>query len=266
MKTPSSFKLLSRVFLTALAATALTLAANAQIASDSAGDGVYSGGWTNGTNGGTGFGAWAITSVPGTGGSAGTFIGDPAAASIVGMSATSFGLYANPSGSGASVNADRSFSSALAIGQVFSLQWGMNWDSGANGSKGFSIFSGGVEGTELVNVNNGDSSVITVNGENSGLAYGAHVMTWSFLYKDAATLSVSATGRDGVGGYTVDIVIAAAPDALHLYAYQMQAGNEPQPYFNNLSIDTIPEPTTYALFGLGALVLSLQVIRRRKQA
>ena len=129
----------------------------------------YSGGWSNDSNGGTGFQAWNIWSSDGTGGSGGNFIGNPVSGGVTGMAANSFGLYAKPIGSGAGANAERSLSTALAVGQTLSFQWGINYDSGSGGNKGFNLYSGGVE---ILNINNAGSSAITCNGANVGFDYG----------------------------------------------------------------------------------------------
>ena len=228
--------------------------------SDNAGTG-YSGGWTNGSGAGvTGFSAWTINAIAGTG-SAGTFIGDPSSGGISGMSATSFGLYANAIGSGASVTATRSFVGGLTVGQTFSLQWGINWDgdNGINGNKGFNILFGG---TELVNINNGGNSDITVNGTNTGFGFGTSAMTWSFTLTSPTLLNVQANDRDGTGSYNVNIdVSAGAPDGFQLYASELNTGDNRQPYFNNFEI--VPEPSTMVMALVGAL--GLVAARRRLQ-
>ena len=79
-----------------IAAVAVCLAvavgpeARAQLswASDNAGN--YSGGWTNGSDGGTGFGGWSFSVNQGSG-FAGTFIGDPTYAGITGFGTQAFG-------------------------------------------------------------------------------------------------------------------------------------------------------------------------------
>ena len=109
----------------------------------------YGGTWTDGSNGGTGFGVWSLSATSGSG-FAGWFIGDPSSAGISGMSTSSFGLYANPDGSGAVVNADRTFSTALKSGDIFSFQWGVNWDAFGSGNKGFELYTGGTSGTRLL--------------------------------------------------------------------------------------------------------------------
>ena len=82
---------LRRTLFVACASVAIPLQAQAQIASDNAANYGTTGNWTNSSNLGTGFGGWGITNTPGSG-SAGNFIGDPSAAGITGMSATSFGF------------------------------------------------------------------------------------------------------------------------------------------------------------------------------
>jgi hypothetical protein len=220
-------------------------------------------GWTNGANAGFGFGAWEITSGAGTG-FAGNFIGDPnAQASITGMSVDSFALFANPNGSGAFVNADRSLSNALVVGETFSFQWGINWDSGSDGNKGFNLYSGGVGGTQIVNVNNGPNANITLNGNNVNFGFGTAAMTWSFTYTNATTLFVTANDRDGVGTFSTNITVAAGVDSFRFYASQMQGGNPAQPYFNDFAV--VPEPSTYALLTLSAAGLGAHLIRRRRR-
>jgi hypothetical protein len=233
--------------------------ANAQIASDNAGN--YGGTWTNGSNGGTGFGAWAITASPGNG-FAGNFIGNPTSASIVGMGTQAFGLFANPLGSNSFVNADRTLSAALGIGETFSFVWGINFDSGAGGNKGFNLYVGGIAGTQVLNVNNAGSSVITLEGNNVGFGYGTNAMTWSFTRTSAAGLSISANDRDGSGSFSTNLTLASsAVDGFRFYASQMQSGDAAQPYFNNFSV--VPEPSTIGLAVAG--LAGLLVARRRKQ-
>ena len=192
----------------------------------------YSGGWTNGANGGTGFGPWNLTSSGGTGGFGGFIVGNPAAAGIVGMSSNSFGLFANPTGSGSFANAERVLSNALAVGQTLTFQWGINFESGGGGNKGFNLLVGT---NEIVNVNNAGSEVITLNGSNVGFGYGTNAMTWSFTRTASNALSITANDRDGVGTYTTNITVAsAAINTVKFYASAMQPGDPAQPYFNDL--------------------------------
>ena len=204
----------------------------------------YSGGWSNGSNGGTGFQAWNFWSSGGTGGWGGNFIGNPTSAGITGMSITSFGLGANGS-SFAYANAERRLGTSLAIGQTLSFQWSINRDSGPGG-KGFDIYSGS---SKILTINNGGDSVITCNGNNVGFANGNNAMTWSFTRTDATTISVTANGRNGTDSFSTNIVVAdGAIDRVIFYAYNMQSGDEAQPYFNNLTV-TEPVATSMAVPG-----------------
>jgi len=244
----------------AAAATLAVGTSQAQIASDNGGN--YSGGWSDGTNGGTGFLAWNISATTGTG-FAGAFIGDPTFAGVTGMSATSFGMFANPGGSGATVTVARGMSNALGVGDTFSFQWGINWDSDV-GNKGFNLFSGGVGGTQLLNVNQaGFPGDITFEGANTGIAYGDGPMTWSFTLTTASNLLVTSSARDGTTTpvFTTNIAVVAAPNAFSFYATAMGAGDQRQSYFNNLSV--VPEPSTYALLTLSAVGLAGYAARRR---
>ncbi len=189
-------------------------------------------GWTNGANGGTGFAPWNLNSNNGSG-FAGAFLGNPADAGITGMSTDSFGLFANPTGSGSFANAERGLSRALAVGQTLSFQWGINFDSGG-GNKGFGLAAGGAE---IINVNNGGSATITLNGSDVGFGYGTNVMTWAFTRTASNALTITANDRDGSGTYSTNLVVSnAAIDAVKFYASAMQAGPQAQPYFNNLQI------------------------------
>jgi fibronectin-binding autotransporter adhesin len=192
-------------------------------------------GWTNGANAGTGFAAWSFASSTGSGGFAGAFIGDPSAAGVTGMSSESFGLFANPVGSGAYIFTDRSLSSAMQVGDTFSFQWGINWDgeNGVSGNKGFTLYTGAPGTGQVINVNNGGSSDIQFNGASTGFGFGVNVMNWTFSMIDATTLSVSANDRDGAGTFSTNITVSGGLSSLRLYATNMASGTERQPYYNN---------------------------------
>jgi len=200
-------------------------AAQFTFASDNTGNSAYSDGWQNGDNGGSGFNAWSLTT-SGTAGQAGFFTGNPS--SISGMSNPSWGMFGN---TGAAANADRSLSTAMGVGDTFSLQWGVNWDTAA-GNKGFSLFVGG---TEVVNVNNGNSAAITFNGAGVGFNFGITAMTWSFSYINPTTLSVSANDRDGSGTFSTNITVSGGVSAFRYYISGNNNGGNAEPWYNNLS-------------------------------
>ena len=205
-------------------------------------------GISTGTNGGTGFGPWTVTT--GTGGSAGIFVGDPTSAGISVLPNPSFGMYANPAGQGAAVFASRSFSNALSVDQTFSLRWAVNWDADTGG-KGFRLFSGGTNGTQVAHVRQaGWPGDITFQSTSNSVAtnaitnYGTGPMTWTFKMTDTTTLQVSSTPRDGSTNtaFSTNLTVSAAPDTVLFYATNMTASDNRQPYFNNLMIYSGAQP------------------------
>jgi glycosidase len=186
--------------------------------------------WANGSNQGTGFGPWSIVS---SGNVSGVFTGNPSAAGISGMDAKSFGLYAK-GGSGSSVQAFRTLTTPLAVGDSLAFQWAMNWESGAGGEKGFNIRAGS---TFLLNVKNQNDARILVADVDSGMAYGSQAMNWSITRSANNVLSVRATTRDGKSVFSRDVTVsAAAPSQIEFYAQNLAGDDQRQPYFNDLRI------------------------------
>lgn len=192
--------------------------------------------WTNGANGGSGFGPWSVVLSNGTGFFAGQFLGDPNAAGIGSFGTNAFGLFANPQGSAAFVRVERELAQPLQVGDTFSFQWAINWDSGAGGNKGFDVYTGSPGAGQIINVNNGASDVITFNGANTGFGFGTNPMTWSMFYSNPTTLVITANDRDGSGTFTTNLTVSAAPKSVRFYASVMQSANNAQPYFNNLLV------------------------------
>lgn len=200
--------------------------------------------WTNGSNQGYGFGPWVITT--GGGGFAGAFIDNPGAGGISGLPDPSFGLFANPASENPFVNADRNLIYPLPVGATLSFAWGVNWDSDGSGNKGFNLYVGGVsESNQVININQGGSAAITINGSPMFSEYGTQAMTMHFERVSATQLRVHATGRDGVETYDNTFTLASsAIDALRFYASGLAGGEQRQPYFNNFRISF---PSGYTL-------------------
>ncbi|HSV76144.1 MAG TPA: hypothetical protein VLH37_03835 [Bacteroidales bacterium] len=211
------------------------------IASDDAGN--YGTTWTNGSNQGFGFEPWQITTGnTGPTAFAGAFIGNPNLAGITGMADHSFGLFANPGGTGAFVNADRTFAYPLPVGATFSVQWGVNWDSDHSaGNKGINLYAGGNREIPIININQGNSALITLNGSPMFNSYGVQAMTIHFELISATQLRVHGTGRNGTETFNQTISISAPPDGIRFYANNLNNNiAERQPYFNNLRIAFLP--------------------------
>ena len=208
------------------------------LAQDDAGN--YGGSWNDGDNEGFGFGPWEFNHTPGTG-SAGVFIGDPRSAGISGMSEETFGFFANPIGSVANAEVARFFSQPLEIGQTFSFQWGLNWDSDdENSNRGFNLRSGGVE---IININMANSATITINGSPMFNNYGTQGFTLNFELVDENSLRIFGTGRDGSEAYDNTFLLADLPvsefeiDEFRFYFNATEAGvDQRQMYVNNLQI------------------------------
>ncbi|HPJ57545.1 MAG TPA: hypothetical protein PLK81_07865, partial [Kiritimatiellia bacterium] len=177
----------------------------------------YGGGWTDGSNEGSGFGAWTFNHTQdGTTSWAGCFIGDPASAGISGFDTNAFAFYANPAGVGANAEAQRSFSSAMEPGAVFRFKLGLNYDSDNEASyRGFVLLAGD---TELVNISMGNSAVISINDSPMFSQYGAQAMTLNFEYVASGSLRVWGTGRDGSESYDQTLAVGTgAPTRFKFY-------------------------------------------------
>jgi hypothetical protein len=225
----------------------------AQVASDQAAN--YTLGWTNGANAGTGFSPWTFNNIQGTG-AAGVFIGDPSSGEISGMATQSFGFFANPIGSGANAEVSRNFEAALQNGQTFSFQWGLNWDSdSATSNRGFNLRAGG---EQLLNINMGNSSTITINGSPMFSQFGAQAFTLNFEQISPTSLRVFGTGRNGSEVYDNTFIgLAGAADGFSFYFNATEANaDQRQMYFNNLSIVPEPAVSSLLLVGLAGLVYS----------
>lgn len=249
-----------RTMLAGIALVASGSACFSQLAADQGAN--YTLGWTNGGNGGTGFSPWTFNNTLGSG-SAGVFIGSPAAGGISGMATNSFALFANPIGAGANTEVSRGFSSALQDGQTFSFQLGLNFDSDSDTSnRGFNLFSGALQ---ILNINMGNSPVISINGAPMFSAYGTQGFTLNFEQVTSTSLRVFGTGRDGIEAYDNTFIGLSGPaSSFSLYFNGTAADqDERQMYFNDLSI--VPEPTVVSLLLVGVAGLAYSARRRARR-
>lgn len=207
------------------------------IASDQADDYLT---WVDGSDEGTGFGPWVITSGTTTG-TASAFLGDPSLSSIDNMDNPSFGIVAYSAISDLDnyIYADNTFDLPLEVGSTFSFDWGIRWSTG---EKGFIIYSGGIGSDQLLEVSiKGITSEIQINGAtmftNNGQPL-SQSMNLNFEMVSETELRVFGTGRDGIETYDENFTISGAPDAIRFYSKgQVEADYINRiNYFNNLTI------------------------------
>lgn len=209
----------------------------------------YPGGWTNGTNGGTGFAPWSIVADGGVGGWAGCGIWNSAGAGL-GMG-EAFGYV----GKVGYVTINRSFLQAMNTNDSFALDFGVNWDSDI-GNKGFSLFANGVE---VINVNHGGfPGPLTLNGANAITNYGTNTMRWTFTQVASNQIGVAATGRDGVETFATTVTVANGYGylgSMRFYSSGLAADapDQRQSYFDNLTLieegTPPPEPLSLTFTG-----------------
>jgi len=149
--------------------------------------------WSNGSTGGTGFGAWSLTSS----GNGGHFLANNPANMSVGAT-KGFGLWAN---TGGTATAARNFNTPMAAGDSFALRFDNNWiDTG--GETGFALTdSAGAVRFRFYFVGGQSNYRITdaTAARDSGLAYTGNGLnlTVTLNSSNAYTLSTGGTNITG---------------------------------------------------------------------
>lgn len=192
----------------------------------------YSGGWTNGANGGGGFGAWSIEANAGAGW-AGNGIWASSSAEL-GLG-NAFGFTAV--GNGAFIRLDRPFAQVMGTGDVFTVDLGLNYDAGPGGNKGFILRT--ADNREIVTVNQAGSDLITINGSSALTNAGTTTMHWTFTQKSPTQILVYATGRSGSETYSAIVNTAQASYLANVRFYASSITNDEYAdlravYFDNL--------------------------------
>jgi hypothetical protein len=237
-----------------IAVSSGALAANN--ASDNASTANYPGGiWTTGSNGGSGFGSWTLTSTP-AGGSAGSYIGGTA------IGNPSFGIYSSGNNA-ATMLALRPFTGGgLTAGQSFSVTIGNTVTIENPGQIGLSLMSGSSARWTLKFVGGLPGWLLNDGGSDfgAGQAYAANTpLTLTFTYNGGS--SYSYTFGTGIGNN-----FTAGADISNLDGVQFFSTNQginQNMGINNLSV--VPEPSTYALLALSAVAFGGYVARRRRR-
>ncbi|MDY0077588.1 MAG: Ser-Thr-rich GPI-anchored membrane family protein [Bacteroidales bacterium] len=226
----------------------LASASTVTIAEDNAGNYVT---WNHGDNEGIGFGPWDITESSVGGGFTDNVIMDPAMGNILNMDNPSFGIigWGNPASNDNNISVYREFSNALEVGQIFSFDWAVYY---YNGNKGFSIYSGGESGDELIKVSIvSNDDILISHGANTTVMFdnpGTKVMNLKFEYLSSTELRVFGIGRDGSENFDQTFTISGAPDAIKFYSFGHSHNDflKRINWFNNLKI-TKPG-TVYDIF------------------
>ncbi|HKQ49005.1 MAG TPA: hypothetical protein VJZ71_13115 [Phycisphaerae bacterium] len=238
------------------------------LGSDSAADVAYNGGWTAGSNGGTGFGAWSF--VTNAGGNKGSFVassanngdGDGNSSGDINTAGRAWGTFAN---SGGEIFAVRPFTGGgLAVGQTLSIDM----------DNGF-IDSGGVVGvrltsslTTLTNATrefefrfvggNSFYDVISNPNQTSTLGFTDGGLNLVFQLTSATTYSLSVTRFHDTQApqvwNTTGTLVSGNP-ILGLALRNQNAGSNSQRdgFFNSISLT--PEPASLGLLAMGLLML-----------
>ena len=239
MALPATYPTSCRLQIAAILFGTLTLCSEAKaqftFATDNASNSAYSDGFQNGDNGGSGFNAWSIT----YGNSTGTFVGNPAndGMGTAGIGTTAWGAYANGNTSGW-VNATRSLSTAMQVGDSLSFYWAMNWDSGgAGGSKGFDLKNS--SGTNIFTLENTNTQTISYKNAGTGTVsgnYGTTPMLVTVNRTSSSQYQLTITRRDTTEGtFSLTINSALDLDRVNFYEGKQSLTNGNQnTYFNNL--------------------------------
>ena len=241
-------------------------------ASDNAANAAYSGGWANGSNGGTGFGAWSLTQTTAGSGAAGQFIGNSTSVggpgADINTSSKAFGMFGHDGApNNGTSTSTRLFSGDLSVGQTFSIDIAVNF---RNGQKGFDLLNSGSATIFNLNIGNpgsGDDYVVnnaTTGGGSLGNTYNQN--TAFHISLTQTTLSGGTWTVNRTGGVTSNAsgTYTGVGAGFKLYEDQTSSNaNENNLFANNMSV--VPEPSTVSLL-LGSSAFAGFFLLRRKRA
>jgi len=263
-----------------LLGTTVAVVDAANPASDQASNSPYEPGstWTNGQNGGTGFGAWVLTNGTNSGfvvATSSTNGATPPSGNID-TAGVSWGMFAS---GGDTASAVRPFTGPtngrqLAVGQSISLAM----DNGvvqSGGMVGFSLNDGlGAPRFEFYYLGGDsvDSYKININGTqfNLGLALTANGfsnITFTLGASNTWTLSIAENGVAGTMMYSsASFSNLAASNIAQIQLFDFNGGSDSSEfaYFNSLAINAVPEPSVMSLLAGSAILSAWRFIRRRR--
>jgi hypothetical protein len=219
-------------------------------ASDNASTTNYPGGtWNTSTNGGSGFGAWAITD-----GDGGHYIGS------TGLSSNSFGLFNTFTSTTTEV--DRPLTGGfLSAGQTFSVDLGFT-SFAASGAVGLDLQSGSTNSIEL-STNGSGNWQLNDGGSNFSAGSAATPNTayhFTLTYNGGNSYSYTLTGGGSGTNFTATNSLTGITG---IRFFDFNQGGGANFGFDNLSV--VPEPGTIVSFLSGSTLLGgLMFVRRRR--
>jgi hypothetical protein len=253
----------------AFALSVFPIAFAANVASDYANNAAYDAGWTNGANGGSGFGAWTLTPQPN--GAAGFFVWDSTQNGTypsggINTGGESLGFYGN----GAAADGYRSLlGGSLSVDQSFRIDFDNGWITDGT-SVGFGLQNSSAQNLFEFWYTGGGSSY-TINDFS-----GAHASSNSWTdgglrlqvrLNSATNYSLSIIQGTATNTYSGFLISQANQgiQQFHIWNGGAGSGQNYDAYINSMSV--VPEPGTMALMGLalaGMTVYFRHVRRRRK--
>jgi MYXO-CTERM domain-containing protein len=253
----------------------LAVSSSAQIINASGNAGNYSS-WPQTANNGSGFGSWTFNNTSSAPGYSGQFLGSSYTGSGGGInsgSGNAFGFYANTT-AGAEAQAILPFTGgSLANAQTFSVQMQNDFIGDQGGQEGFDLQnSSGVDLFQFYFNGGASDYYINVGGTqvDTGVGYTADPLTLSYAQGtgDAWSFSISVNGSPAAtlsSTSTGDLLSDNAISQVDLFSLNgADSGSQnDNMFFNNLVIQTVPEPSSAVLGGLAGLVAIFAVRRRR---
>lgn len=224
----------------------------------------YSGGWTDSSNGGSGFNPWGLLPNPSPDGAVYEISDSTVGAGDVNQSGGAFRISATQGGS---IEAVRSFAggATLGAGDTFSFDLTVNF---RDGNKGFDLRN---DGDTVFNFNVGSEDYFFDGNSlgDEGWGYvddGIYTMEFGFISEtilDAKITRVSVADMASPRVFELNNLVLSAP-VNNFKFYVSEPGsdfpNENSLSFNNLTV--VPEPSTFAL--LSGLLVTCCVLRRRR--
>lgn len=260
-------------------------------ASDNSGNATYNSGWSTGTNGGSGYGAWTLQSTSGSGGffQASATNNDNGGSSSANINAggDSFGMFANSSARAAGYRPFNLTTSETALQPGYVFSWKM--DNGGVDDPGSSVglslrngnangdatdgtlFSGRRFGFEFQQGNANYKIVDSTGIRDTGINFTRTglLMNLSLTSLDSYALHVYDVNSGGLAGSftgTFAGTLGSAINSFAIYDRFAGSGGNRDAFFNTFTVTAIPEASPllsipFALVSIMAGVIGLRRLR-----